>query len=594
MTSVNHASSFPEPCVSPLSLLKCDETNNEGADITSLSSGSSASASLISNKCVDKLGSIVVSLVPNHKRKYLSLPDGNSEKILTQEIENDHVQLLKACQISRNVISYEKCKKIRSWLFDVDIFLLGLPEWAKTEQALDDDWEQQSLETDERENSSEAHESGCCSTSESEFRSMFKSQKLAEHAEVVLRKLSETWVSGLKCGCSIECTTLRLDSSSNVLWECQSCDTFWEIDSKTLVSQKTWNLPTSVAKSRAPSGILPEMGFPLMCGLTHKAQTESELAATKEVHVSHANSKDSRRFLKRLLYTLISNRELRIHNYESQVAGHYCNVPGEGLLIMEDEAPTSKSYILKPIQDLKKYWKEDGRGYNDQEFLRFCAQNLNSFPLARYVPRIYGCLDYNEQMYCILEDLTWGYIHPCIADIKVGRNDFTPFVHAKKQQNRRARYPNQYSIGFRICGMKVYDSVEYVTYGKQWCSQNTDMPGLRRCFRLLFPKGQVRGSMLQTVIKKLESIMKNIEHQRIFNFISSSILIVYEGASDEECERREVENVVRQRACTVRLIDFGNVYECTEVDENSLYGFRMLLDTLNDFSLEHWEKSDIF
>jgi len=585
MTSVDHSCCSCDRFVYSHSSSAQSVTKKEEGDVPSLNSGLTRTSST-PKKCNRITGSIAVSLVRSRKRKYLSLPGSNKEKVFA-EVAEDYAQLQWECEIAREVIAHGQRRKIRSWLFDIDISHLGPPEWAGAEQAADEVWEQQSQETDERENSSEAHDSGFCSTSESEFRYKCKCQKLTERLELVLRKLSESCVRGPKCDCcSRVCTILGLDASSNIIWECQTCAVCLESQSLNLTNQIKINLCSSEEKFHSANELFVEKG-----NLTEgqKRKTEIKVAVSKGSYCLTADTSEqaNRRPLQRLLFTLISNEELRIRDYESQVAGHHCNEPGEGLLILESNVSTRRSYILKPVQDLEKYWNGDGRGFNDQEFLRFCALNLHTFWLARYVPRIYGCLSYNDNMYCVLEDLTWGYLYPCIADIKVGRNDFTPFADAKKRQKRRLRYPNQDTIGYRICGMKVYDGGQYITYNKQWCSENTNMQALRRCFRLLFPKGKkARSSILQTIREKLQIIIQCIENQRMYNFISSSILIVYEGASDEECEKRKFKHGAGERTCTIRLIDFGNIYECTDLDENSLYGLRKLLESLHDFSLE--------
>jgi len=505
-----------------------------------------------------------------------TLPGASKEKLFAKVAEE--------CEIACDVIAHGQRREIRSWLWDIDISQLGFLKWAENEQAADELWEQ-SWETDEGDISSEAHDSGFSSTSDSEFQSKCKCQKLTERRELVLKRLSKSCVGGRNCDrCSRVCTILRLDAStSNISWECQTCAVCLESQNINFTNWKGINFCFPEENRNSAD----EM-FVKKDSLT-EAQMETDVAPSEASYSLSLDTSEQtdRKPLQRLLLYFIFNKDLRIRDYESQVAGHDYNVPGDGLLILESKEPTRRSYILKPVQDLEKYWNGDGRGYNGQEFLRFCAQSFCTFPLARYVPKIYGCLSYNEQMYCIQEDLTWGYLYPCIADIKFGRECCTPFADSMKQQRFKLHYPNQSTTGYRFCGMKVYDREQYISYDKQWCSDNSDMQGLRRCIRLFFPNGkEVRASILQTILEILQSIIQCIENQRMFKFVSSSILIVYEGASYEEREKRQFENGVRGRACTVRLIDFGNVYESADLDENSLYGLRKLVDSLNDFSLE--------
>jgi hypothetical protein len=72
--------------------------------------------------------------------------------------------------------------------------------------------------------------------------------------------------------------------------------------------------------------------------------------------------------------------------------------------------------------------------------------------------------------YLVLGDLTWKRQWPCIMDVKGGTRSDEDDATQEKIEYERSKFPLQEKVGFRIQGIKVYDTKEkkYVEYDKHF------------------------------------------------------------------------------------------------------------------------------
>lgn len=103
-------------------------------------------------------------------------------------------------------------------------------------------------------------------------------------------------------------------------------------------------------------------------------------------------------------------------------------------------------------------------------------------------------------------------------------------------------------------------------------------------------------NILEKLIAQLMDIKKWFTTQRLYRFIASSILIVYEGYSTQKSERRPEQsheqtdavekNLQRlpQRNTLVdaRIIDTAHVFPSTDIDGNYLFGLENLISILEN------------
>ncbi|KAL6067969.1 Inositol hexakisphosphate kinase 1 [Balamuthia mandrillaris] len=228
--------------------------------------------------------------------------------------------------------------------------------------------------------------------------------------------------------------------------------------------------------------------------------------------------------------------------FEHQVAGH------KGRASMLKDGHT----ILKPL--------------NDHEFEFY--ELINRYPSvapAKFFPKYYGCrsreTDTGVKKYIVLEDLTAGLRGPCICDLKIGTrgHDDKATTHKYLQQKALCKLTTSSTMGFRMCGMRVWqlDGPEIIR-DKRWGSKLKETTMRGALVQFLDNGEGVRFDIIPRWLAKLYEIKQWFEEQTMFNFYSSSILLIYDGASlpggtsDGDSDDKE-EHV------DVRMVDFAHV-----------------------------------
>eukprot|EP01133_Synstelium_polycarpum_P014371 gene14371-16958_t len=143
----------------------------------------------------------------------------------------------------------------------------------------------------------------------------------------------------------------------------------------------------------------------------------------------------------------------------------------------------------------------------------------------------------STQQYILLEDLTRGYQHPCIVDIKVGT----------RQKGAICASTTSTSLGIRVCGMRVYNqdigaNIIYDRFYGRSLTNDTLEATLYNFFShnlttsgVASPHSSSRlfnTDLIESIMDKLEKI-KDPKKPFPFRLYSSSLLIVYEGAKTD-------------------------------------------------------------
>jgi len=212
----------------------------------------------------------------------------------------------------------------------------------------------------------------------------------------------------------------------------------------------------------------------------------------------------------------------------------------------------------------------------------------------------------SSSSYLLLSDETFNFQHPCVIDIKMGRQSFEPGAPSAKRDSEMQKYPQQDLFGFRIVGMRRYDP----------CHLNSDDNGFRKfdkmfgreldtrekvshAFKTFFcvatpeesnqevskynePLGSsipsaridrfIRVGVVHNLISQLKIVRKWFDENKSLAFYSSSILMVYEGGlSPTSCD-----------TSNLKMIDFAHVRRQDGGDEGYACGLHTLLSLLND------------
>ncbi|KEF55545.1 uncharacterized protein A1O9_08295 [Exophiala aquamarina CBS 119918] len=236
----------------------------------------------------------------------------------------------------------------------------------------------------------------------------------------------------------------------------------------------------------------------------------------------------------------------------------------------------------------------------------------------------------------VLENVTSGFKHPNVLDVKLGArlwDDDAPITKRRKL-DEVAEQTTSGSLGFRVAGMKVHlDGTEapaqqetpepnvevkngYKSYNKNYGrgfdkdsvvdAFTTFLGGVTRddaLGKVRFKKS--RGELIaKRILRELESIQYALENEEI-RMYSASILLVYEGddealqaglkfeeevdgqeqeEQEEEADDDEDDDEITQKVLEARLIDFAHASWTPGQgpDENALRGIRNVVKIMKD------------
>ena len=155
-----------------------------------------------------------------------------------------------------------------------------------------------------------------------------------------------------------------------------------------------------------------------------------------------------------------------------------------------------------------------------------------------------------ENVYVILEDLTYGYHHPNIMDVKIGTRtvELTAVPEKFAYQTQKDHETTTFSHGARIDGLKVFHpcdgSTVRISHRDCWSRKLEDM------FLVFLGTGEdkkIRGDIIPLFLEQLASLHSALVlHFNTMSFLQSSILLIYEA-----------DTTLPPRA-SVRLIDFDH------------------------------------
>jgi len=197
-------------------------------------------------------------------------------------------------------------------------------------------------------------------------------------------------------------------------------------------------------------------------------------------------------------------------------------------------------------------------------------------PIVPFIPKYFGLHNLDKpqgkiKSYLIVENLTEGYKAVSALDIKVGKVQYIPVYTPEKIRGKKLKgaMSTSNTLGFRVSGMKAYRPIddEYFHFSKEegmHLTADTVEAALKQFY---FNGEKFRTDVMAYHIEKLKQYYNVIQNQRKWLLISSSLLLVYDGASP-------------QLKADLRAIDFANTvmegeydgitYELNQYDEGIL------------------------
>lgn len=195
--------------------------------------------------------------------------------------------------------------------------------------------------------------------------------------------------------------------------------------------------------------------------------------------------------------------------------------------------------------------------------------------------------------YLKLENITNKFDLPCVMDIKMGRVTWEDNADETFKERRQKKWPLREVTGFSILGFMVYNHQKccHEHYDREWCQKLSTVQDAEKCFHQYL--GGVQFDMTSDILGQLLTNLMDIKQwfttQRLFRFIASSILIVYEtncsrklGKHQKSHEQSETVENMHQRSPTnllvdTKIIDTAHVFPSTDIDDNYLFGLENLI-----------------
>ncbi|KAF9976074.1 hypothetical protein BGZ73_009172 [Actinomortierella ambigua] len=142
-----------------------------------------------------------------------------------------------------------------------------------------------------------------------------------------------------------------------------------------------------------------------------------------------------------------------------------------------------------------------------------------------------------EDVCICLENVSHGFTHPCVLDLKLGTQLYDDNAPEEKKARLAAVAAKTTSgkLGFRMTGFQVYDQDQgqYVKYDKQYGKSMTEesvVDGFRLYFAAKLGPKRMKLVLLRFV-NDLEDFLEVIQTQEL-RMRSSSLLLMYEGDRD--------------------------------------------------------------
>lgn len=212
--------------------------------------------------------------------------------------------------------------------------------------------------------------------------------------------------------------------------------------------------------------------------------------------------------------------------YPYQVAGH----AAQGPLKLTDDG-----CVLKPIQRPPKGMREVV--FYDTVFNK-SEKRDEILQLRRLLPYYHGIVEIDTSKYLKLENITNKFQLPCVMDIKMGRVTWDDHADETFRERRRKKWPLKEVTGFSILGFMVYNHQTccHEHFNDEWCRKLFTVQDAEKCFHQFLGSIQLEMTfdILGQLLANLVDIKEWFTTQRLFRFIASSILIVYEANSSKK------------------------------------------------------------
>ncbi|KAF6207470.1 hypothetical protein GE061_015916 [Apolygus lucorum] len=255
--------------------------------------------------------------------------------------------------------------------------------------------------------------------------------------------------------------------------------------------------------------------------------------------------------------------------FENQVAGHN---------LKDGRSPTgilksADGFVLKPVT--KHPQSETEIGFYESIFIHEKYACFRPF-----VPEFKGTTVLNilglDITFLKLQDITKGYIKPCVMDVKIGSQTWDPNATESKRKTEDEKYQlSKKEFGFCIPGYQVYNlsSGSFNKMGKdqgRLLDKSTLPQALREFFNVNFSQSPF---LIERFLQRLVAILDMWNSQKEVHIYSSSLLFAYDA---HQLELFKTETSDLPCWMNIMMIDFAHVVPACNKHNRALLEFKDL------------------
>ncbi|XP_068172436.1 inositol hexakisphosphate kinase 2-like [Antennarius striatus] len=191
-------------------------------------------------------------------------------------------------------------------------------------------------------------------------------------------------------------------------------------------------------------------------------------------------------------------------------------------------------------------------------YYRLDRSHSNAIPQLKYNPWSLKCQQQhlqkmkenakhrNQYKFILLENLTWRHMMPCVLDLKMGTQQHGDDATEEKKavKIRKCQQSTASSIGVCLSGMQVYRSdTGQLMFMSKFHGRRLSLPDFKEALFQFFHSGRrLRRELLSPVLRRLRDMQAALEACESYRFYSSSLLIIYDGASQRKRARQHTED----------------------------------------------------